>query len=46
MSFKQYELAYCSMIDEEIELPLLWAGMCQAKEPKRTNDTAGQQATK
>ena len=31
MSFKQYELAYCSMIDEEIELPLLWAGMCQAK---------------
>jgi site-specific DNA-methyltransferase (adenine-specific) len=31
MSFKKYELAYCSMIDTEIELPLLWAGMCQAK---------------
>lgn len=31
MSFKKYELAYCSMIDYEMELPLLWAGMCQAK---------------
>ena len=31
MSFKKYELAYCSMTDKEIELPLLWAGMCQAK---------------
>lgn len=31
MSFKKYELAYCSMIDTEVELPLLWAGMCQAK---------------
>jgi site-specific DNA-methyltransferase (adenine-specific) len=31
VSFKKYELAYCSMINEEIELPLLWAGMCQAK---------------
>ena len=31
MSFKPYEMAYCSMIDYEIELPLLWAGMCQAK---------------
>ena len=31
VSFKQYELAYCSLIDDEIELPLLWAGMCQAK---------------
>ena len=31
MSFKKYELAYCSIISEEIELPLLWAGMCQAK---------------
>lgn len=34
VSFKQYELAYCSIIDEEIELPLLWAGMCQAKSLK------------
>jgi len=31
MSFKKYEMAYCSIIDTEIELPLLWAGMCQAK---------------
>jgi len=31
MSFKRYELAYCSFIDDVIELPLLWAGMCQAK---------------
>lgn len=31
MSFKKYELAYCSMIDEEVEINLLWAGMMQAK---------------
>ncbi len=31
MSFKQYEVAYCSMIKEEVELPLLWSGMQQAK---------------
>ena len=31
MSFKKYELAYCSMIYNEIELPLLWSGMRQAK---------------
>lgn len=31
MSFKQYEVAYCSSISEEIELPLLWSGMNQAK---------------
>lgn len=24
-------MAYCSMIDYEMDLPLLWAGMCQAK---------------
>lgn len=30
-SFKKYELAYCSMIDAEVELNLLWAGFCQAK---------------
>jgi site-specific DNA-methyltransferase (adenine-specific) len=36
MSFKSYELAYCSMIDNEVRLPLLWHGMRQAvslKEP-------------
>jgi site-specific DNA-methyltransferase (adenine-specific) len=31
VSFKRYETAYCSLIDNEIEMPLLWAGMCQAK---------------
>lgn len=31
MSFKKYELAYCSSIECEIEIPLLWAGMQQAK---------------
>jgi site-specific DNA-methyltransferase (adenine-specific) len=31
MSFNRYETAYCSLIDKVIELPLLWAGMCQAK---------------
>lgn len=31
MSFKRYEIAYCSLIEDTFELPLLWAGMCQAK---------------
>ncbi len=31
VSFKKYETAYCSFIDNEIELPLLWTGMMQAK---------------
>jgi site-specific DNA-methyltransferase (adenine-specific) len=31
MSFKKYEIAYCSSIDYTFELPLLWAGMMQAK---------------
>ncbi len=31
MSFNRHEVAYCSFIDYEITLPLLWAGMCQAK---------------
>ncbi len=34
LSFKRFEVAYCSMIEDEIELPLLWAGMCQAKSLK------------
>lgn len=34
MSFKKYEMAYCSMIDYEMTIPLLWAGMCQAKSLK------------
>jgi len=31
VSFKPYEMAYCSMIDYEMEIDLLWAGMQQAK---------------
>jgi len=31
VSFNQYETAYCSLIDYERVIPLLWAGMCQAK---------------
>lgn len=31
VSFKKYEYAYCSVIDYELEIPLLWAGMMQAK---------------
>jgi len=34
MSFNRYEVAYCSFIDYEITVPLLWAGMCQAKSLK------------
>jgi site-specific DNA-methyltransferase (adenine-specific) len=31
MSFNRYETAYCSCIDDVIDLPLLWNGMRQAK---------------
>lgn len=31
VSFKGYEMAYCSSIDYEFELDLLWAGMQQAE---------------
>lgn len=31
VSFKDYELAYASMIDHTVELDLLWSGMMQAK---------------
>ncbi len=34
MSFKPYEMAYCSLIDHEVQVDLLWAGMCQAKSLK------------
>lgn len=30
-SFKSYEMAYCSRTSYEIDLPLLWSGMQQAK---------------
>jgi site-specific DNA-methyltransferase (adenine-specific) len=30
MSFNRYEIAYCSLMDNEVTIPLLWAGMCQA----------------
>lgn len=31
VSFSRYEVAYCSLIDDTWELPLLWSGMQQAK---------------
>lgn len=31
LSFKGYEMAYCSMIDDVFEFKLLWTGMRQAK---------------
>lgn len=31
VSFKGYELAYCSSIDYTHEIVLLWSGLCQAK---------------
>jgi site-specific DNA-methyltransferase (adenine-specific) len=31
MSFNRYERAYCSLIDYEMDLPLLFSGMMQAK---------------
>lgn len=34
VSFKRYEVAYCSLITSEITMPLLWAGICQAKSIK------------
>ena len=34
MSFKDYEMAYCSSINHTHEIYLLWAGMCQAADLK------------
>ncbi len=34
MSFKGYEMAYCSSINHTIEMPILWHGMRQAKNLK------------
>lgn len=31
VSFNRYEVAYCSLFDYEMTIPLLWAGFCQAK---------------
>lgn len=31
VSFNNYEYAYCSLIDEEVEFTYMWAGMCQGK---------------
>lgn len=31
VSFKKYEYAYCSLIENTIDIDLLWAGFCQAK---------------
>ncbi len=30
VSFSRYEMAYCSLIDYELTIPLLWSGMMQA----------------
>lgn len=30
VSFNRYEVAYCSLIDHEVTIPLLWSGMRQA----------------
>jgi site-specific DNA-methyltransferase (adenine-specific) len=34
MSFKSYEIVYCSAIDYEMQIDLLWSGMRQAKSAK------------
>jgi site-specific DNA-methyltransferase (adenine-specific) len=34
MSFKDYEMAYCSSVNHTHEIDLLWAGMCQAADLK------------
>lgn len=34
VSFNRYEYAYCSVIDYELTIPLLWTGMLQAKSLK------------
>lgn len=44
LSFKKYELAYCSMIDNEVELDLLWSGMRQAKSLKEPMTQQGNKA--
>ena len=31
VSFNNYEHAYCSLLDKEIEFTYMWAGMCQGK---------------
>lgn len=43
VSFNQFEFAYCSCINNEIEIQLLWAGMMQAK---GLNDPMTQQGNK
>lgn len=41
LSFSRYEVAYCSLISSEIEIPLLWAGMMQAKSIKEPTTMQG-----
>jgi hypothetical protein len=33
MSFKDYEMAYCSSINHTHKIDLLWSGMQQARKP-------------
>lgn len=41
MSFNRFEVAYCSMIDGTVTIPLLWAGMMQAKSLKEPTTQQG-----
>ena len=41
ISFKSYEMAYCSMIDYTFEFDLLWTGMNQAKSLKEPRTQQG-----
>lgn len=41
VSFKGFERAYCSMIDQEITIHLLWSGMNQAKSIKEPTTQQG-----
>jgi len=41
MSFSRYEYAYCSSIDYELEIKLLWSGMMQAKSIKESTIQQG-----
>lgn len=43
VSFSNYEYAYCSFIDTEIEFTYMWAGMCQGKS---LNEPTTQQGNK
>ena len=41
VSFNRYEIAYCSLIEDEVLFDFLWAGMCQAKSTAEPNIQQG-----